>query len=123
MCVTAREPSPLSSSKRIQLGDVGYIHKGGFHLLFSAGHPLGERKLGTNVPLDFKQLHVGDIVERAPLAAGCLCTDGVQATQFSPATPPSPLPTSITSISPSLLPPPYVDRITPVYLGTLYLSS
>ena len=119
MCVATREPSPLSSSKRIQLGDVGYIHEGGFHLLFSAGHSSGEGTSGTDLPLNFKQLPIGDIVERAPLAAGCLCTDGVRATQFSPATPPSQLSASPTSKSPSPVPPSYVDPVTPIYLGAL----
>ena len=112
MRVITREPSPLSSSERIQLGDVGYIHTGGFYLLFSAGRPLGERKLGTDVPLTFKQLHVGKTVERAPLAAGCLCTDGVRATQISPATtlsPPLTSPTTSTFLS--RVPPPYVHSV------------
>ena len=118
-----REPSPLSSSERIQLGDVGYICTGGFYLLFSACRPLGERKLGTDVPLTFKQLHVGKIVERAPLAAGCHCTDGVQATGVSPAIPPPPPLTSSSSTSPSPVPTPHVHSVIPVYPNTFDLHS
>ena len=114
--MTTREPSPLSSFKSIQIGDVGYIRTGCFHPLFSAGCPLGERKLGTDVPQTFKQLQVGVIVERAPLAPGCLCTDGVRATQVGPVPPTSPAWTS-----PSSVPPPYVHSVTPVSSVTLDL--
>ena len=98
-----REPAPLSYFTRVQPGDVGYIRTGCFHLLFSAGRPLG----GVDVPPTFKQLEVGEIVERAPLAAGYLCTSGVQATRLrfahsqspssSPSSSSSPHPRSIAS--------------------------
>ena len=77
----AREPAPLSYFTCVQPGDVGYIRTGCFHLLFSAGRPLGNRSLGVDVPRTFKPLEVGEIVERAPLAAGSLCTSGVRGTR------------------------------------------
>jgi len=55
--VTTREPAPLDYFERIRPGDVGYIRRGRFNLLFSAGSPLGERRLGVDVPHTFKQLH------------------------------------------------------------------
>lgn len=91
--VITREPTPISDSKLIRPGDVGYVRTGCFHLLFSAGLPLGERKLGLDVPRTFKQLDVGKIVKRAPLEAGTLCTDGVK-TQVSLTPPQSPPPMS-----------------------------
>ena len=74
-----REPAPLSSYKRIQPGDVGYIRAGCFHLLFSAGCPLGERQPGVDVPLTFKPLDVGPIANRQPRLPGSLSTTNVRA--------------------------------------------
>ena len=70
----SREPAPLNYFKRIQLGDVGYVRKGCFHLLFSAGRPLGERQLGVDVPLTFEPLTVGPIINPQPRLPGCLST-------------------------------------------------
>ena len=114
--MAAREPSPPSSFKRIQIGDVGYIRTGCFHPLFSAGCPLGERELGTDVPRNFKLLHIGETVERAPLAPGCLCTEGVRAVGPAP-------PSSTASTSSPPIPPPYVQSVTPVSYITLDLHS
>lgn len=56
---------------------MGFIRDGQFHLLFSAASPLGQRRLGIDVPLTFQQLDVGDPVsdEREP---GCLHTPTVR---------------------------------------------
>ncbi|KAF9785317.1 hypothetical protein BJ322DRAFT_824180 [Thelephora terrestris] len=106
----ALDPSPVADSERIEPGDVGYIRTGCFHLLFSAGLPLGERRLGSDVPRTFKRLDVGKIVKGAPLAAGALCTKDVRETRVhstpsevssTPASSPPPSPqmgsTSVTS--------------------------
>ena len=78
MCANAREPAPLNYFKRIQLGDVGYVRRGCFHLLFSAGEPLGERRLGVDVPLSFQPLTVGPIVNTQPRLPGCLSTNTIR---------------------------------------------
>lgn len=78
MRATAREPAPLNYFKRVRLGDVGYVRKGCFHLLFSAGKPLGERQLGADVPLTFQPLDVGPIVNLQPRLPGCLSTNTVR---------------------------------------------
>ena len=69
-----REPAPLDYFKRIQLGDVGYVRRGYFNLLFSAGCPLGERQLGVDVPLTFQPLAVGPIINLQPRPLGHLST-------------------------------------------------
>ena len=77
---TTREPAPIHSFERIQLGDVGYTRRGRFHLLFSAGCPLGERQLGADVPLTFEPLRVGPIVYSQPRLPGHLSTKTVRET-------------------------------------------
>ena len=114
-CVIAREPSPDADSGRIELADVGYISKGCFNLLFSAGLLLGERVRGTDVPRTFKQLNVGKIIQRTHLPAGFLCTNGVRATRV-PLTPSQSPP--LTSPTPTPSPPPYARSITSVTFGT-----
>ena len=101
-----REPAPLSYFKRIQPGDVGYIHTGGFHLLFSAGLPLEQRKLGVDVPLTFKQLDVGPIINRQPRLPGYLSTNNVRATRAHLTSPTSPSHTSPARTPPQEFPPP-----------------
>jgi len=111
-----REPAPLPYSARIRPGDVGYIRTGCFRLLFSAGCPLGERKLGVDVPSTFEQLEVGPIINRQPRPPGYLSTNNVRATRvhFAAPVPPlspsqpltpqpsaSPVPHSVTSVSSS----------------------
>ena len=76
----SREPAPLNYFKRIQLGDVGYVRKGCFHLLFSAGRPLGERQLGVDVPTTFEPLTVGPIINPQPRLPGCLSTSTTRET-------------------------------------------
>ena len=80
LSVTAREPAPLDYFKRIQLGDVGYVRRGCFHVLFSAGCPLGERQLGVDVPPTFQPLSVGPIINTQPRLPGYLSTNTVQET-------------------------------------------
>ena len=70
---TAREPVPAVSLKPTQVGDMGYIRRGHFHLLFSAGCPLDERQRGVDVPLTFEPLSVEPTVySQAPANLGCL---------------------------------------------------
>ncbi|KAF9789496.1 hypothetical protein BJ322DRAFT_538591 [Thelephora terrestris] len=54
------EPAPTKKYTRISIGDVGYIRQGRFHLLFSAGIPLGERQRGVHVPYTFEPLVCAD---------------------------------------------------------------
>ena len=63
---------------RINVGDVGFIRYGQFNLLFSAGSPLGERRLGEDVPITFEELPVGTLIPRQPRIPGCLHTDTVR---------------------------------------------
>ena len=74
---TSRQPAPVDHA-RIAIGDVGFIRDGRFHLLFSAGSPLGERELGEDVPTTFEQLTVGTAVRDQPRLPGCLCTTTVR---------------------------------------------
>ena len=76
----SREPAPIYSYKRVKLGDVGYIRRGRFHLLFSAGRPLGSRQLGVDVPFTFEPLDVGPIIFSQPRLSGYLCTNTVKET-------------------------------------------
>ena len=57
---------------------MGYIHRGRFNLLFSAGYPLGERELGVDVPHTFRQLDVGPILDAEPRPPGCLSAGAVR---------------------------------------------
>ena len=82
MYETTREPAPLDYT-RIQLGDVGYVRRGCFNLLFSAGRPLGERKLGEDVPLTFEPLTVGPVINVQPRLPGYLSTNTVIETGVS----------------------------------------
>ena len=100
MNAATREPAPTHSFKRIQLGDVGYVRRGRFHLLFSAGLPLGERQLGVDVPLTFKSLEVGPIDYTQPRLPGCLSTNTVRQTGVG--------------IGASISPAPYVRTVTSV---------
>jgi len=98
---TIREPAPLPYFERIHPGDVGYIHRGCFHLLFSAGCPLGERRLGVDVPRTFRPLDIGPIFNTGqPQAPGYLSTGGVRETR--------------TRLTPSASPIPYVCPVAPV---------
>ena len=75
---TSREPAPTQNYTRINIGDVGFIRRGQFHLLFSAGSPLGERQLGDDVPVTFEELNVGTPVSSEPRRPGCLHTPTVR---------------------------------------------
>jgi len=72
-----REPAPTGHT-RISIGDVGFIRRGQFHRLFSAGSPLGERQRGEDVPTTFEPLTVGDLARGQPRLPGCLRTDTVR---------------------------------------------
>lgn len=75
---TSREPAPTRKHARISIGDVGFIRRGQFHLLFSAGSPLGERQPGDDVPSTFEELTVGIPESSEPRQPGCLRTDTVR---------------------------------------------
>ena len=94
-----REPTPLPYFKRIQPGDVGYIHRGCFNLLFSAGTPLDGRELGTDVPQTFNQLDVGTILNALPRLPGCISTKTVREIPTQGRGPMYPYVLSITSVS------------------------
>jgi len=98
MCAITREPAP--ELERIQPGDVGYILKGCFHLLFSAGHPLGEREIGVDVPHTFKQLLVGPTFTTQPRSPGYLSTDTVEEISVHARAPMYPYVPSVASIFP-----------------------
>ena len=49
---------------------MGFIRQERFHLLFSAGLPLGERILGVDVPSTFEQLIVGNTQSAQPRDPG-----------------------------------------------------
>ena len=74
----SREPSPTNKYPRVNIGDVGFIRRGKFHLLFSAGSPLEDRRLGDDVPTTFEPLDVGDLDSSLPRQPGCLRTSTVR---------------------------------------------
>lgn len=73
---TSREPAPTNYT-RLSIGDVGFIRRGQFHLLFSAGSPLGDRKPGEDVPMTFKPLIVGALAHGEPRRPCCLRSNTV----------------------------------------------
>lgn len=73
-----REPSPIYSYTRVRPGDVGYTHRGRFHLLFSAGIQLGSRVLGTDVPHTFEPLDIGPIIPGEVRPPGYLRTNTIR---------------------------------------------
>jgi len=77
---TTREPAPQDFD-RIRPGDVGYIRGGRFNLLFSAGRPLGGKRLGVDVPVTFRQLDVGKFLNAEPRSPGCISAGGVRETR------------------------------------------
>ena len=68
---TSREPAPTDYT-RIRIGDVGFIRRGQFHLLFSATSPVGD------VPSASEPLTIGKTAFRGPRIPGCLRTDTIQ---------------------------------------------
>ena len=74
----SREPNP-AHDKRIRIGDVGFIRRGKFHLMFHAGPSLTRtRRLGHDVPSTFKPLTIGDTIFCEPRPPDCLCTEVVE---------------------------------------------
>ena len=71
-------PGPIYSYRRVRPGDVGYTRRGRFHLLSSAGTPLGSRELGTDVPHTFEPLDVGPIIPGEVHSPGYLRTNTVR---------------------------------------------
>jgi len=76
--IAHREPGPIYSYKRVRPGDVGYTRRGIFHLLFSAGIPLGSRELGTDVPHTSEPLDIGPIISSKVRPPGYLRTNTVR---------------------------------------------
>ncbi|KAF9644728.1 hypothetical protein BDM02DRAFT_3121390 [Thelephora ganbajun] len=88
------EPAPTSDYTRIKIGDVGFIRRGQFNLMFSAGSPLGLRQLGVDVPITFEELDVETRPSGQPRQPGCLRTPTVRpigadlaGTAFTPLSP------------------------------------
>ena len=54
---------------------MGYVRRGCFNLLFSAGCPLGERQPGIDVPLAFQPLNLGPIINTQPRLPEYLSTN------------------------------------------------
>ena len=59
---------------------MGYVRRGCFNLLFSAGCSLDGRRLGVDVPHTFKQLDIGPIFNTQPRLPGSLFTNAVRET-------------------------------------------
>lgn len=100
---TSREPAPARNYTRIYVGDVGFIRRGQFHLLFSAGSSLGQRLPGRDVPSTFEELDIGTLASGQPRRPGCLHTPsvrqvgaGLDATGFTSLCVPSLAPSSST---------------------------
>lgn len=76
----SREPSPTNGHPRVNIGDVGFIRRGKFHLLFSASSQLGDRRRGYDVPTSFQQLLLGagTLDSSQPRQPGCLRTSTVR---------------------------------------------
>ncbi|KAF9779856.1 hypothetical protein BJ322DRAFT_346711 [Thelephora terrestris] len=72
------EPSPTSQYSRVKIGDVGFLRRGRLFLLYSAASPLGERRLGEDVPNTFEQLDVGTPEVTLVRQPGCLRTNSVK---------------------------------------------
>jgi len=75
---TFREPVS-ADNKPIRIGDVGFIRRGQFHLLFYAGSSLGEVQLGEDVPSTFRPLVIGKTAFRDPRPPDCLHSGAVEA--------------------------------------------
>ncbi|KII92236.1 hypothetical protein PLICRDRAFT_465825 [Plicaturopsis crispa FD-325 SS-3] len=72
------EPSPIRACyDRVLIGDVGYIRRGQFNLLFHATDPLGTRVLGQDVPDGYEPLDYGLALPSQPRLPRPLCTRSV----------------------------------------------
>ena len=47
-------PEPDRSVSEVEIGDVGYLHEGGFYQLFNSMKAKGERQVHHGVPLGFE---------------------------------------------------------------------
>ncbi|KAL4248782.1 hypothetical protein ABKN59_008349 [Abortiporus biennis] len=78
------QPAPiLHSYKRVKIGDVGYMRGGCFHLLFSAGCPLGSRRVGVDVPVGFVPLNASPVVKLQPRKPGPVKTSSLRVSGSS----------------------------------------
>ena len=57
---------------------MGFTRWGKFFLLFSAGSPLGDRKLGVDVPATFEPLDVGTLCHGPLRQPGIVCSETVR---------------------------------------------
>lgn len=73
--------------------------------MFSAGYPLGERRLGVDVPRTFEHLDVGPVFNTQPRSPGHLSTDSFQEIRIrlTPSASPIPCVRSVVFISSSIL--------------------
>ena len=86
MHVSAREPSPIRGSfERVKVGDVGYVRKGRFHLLFSAGREPGNMGPGANTPRTFEPLTIGKTIYNQSRPPGYLYPGVAEETRPGPA--------------------------------------
>ena len=82
MHVSAREPSPIRGSfGRVNVGDVGYVRRGRFHLLFSAGCKPANMGRGVNA---FEPLTIGSTIYSQPRPPGYLYTGVARETRPGP---------------------------------------
>ena len=101
--ISSRDPSPTQDYARVKIGDVGFVHRGQFYLIFSAGSQLGERRLlGRDVPDTFEPLNVRTPVSGEPRKPDCLRTPTVRpigieiaAAEFKVYSPVRPIPWTI----------------------------
>ena len=85
MHVSAREPSPIRGSfERVKVGDVGYVRRGRFHLLFSAGCKPANMGPGVNALPTFEPLTIGNTIYSQPRPPGYLYTGVSRETRPGP---------------------------------------
>lgn len=72
------EPSPTNNHTSISVGDVAFLRRGQLFLLFHAATPLGERRLGEDVPDTFEQLETGPPKVTLARQPDCLSTSSVR---------------------------------------------
>ena len=80
--MASREPSPAETYTRISLGDVGFIRRGQFHRLFSAGRRVEDQERGNRVPRAFEILPTESTSTRQPLSLD-IHTDTIRETGAS----------------------------------------
>ena len=59
-------PDPEPNADEVEIGDVGWLHKGGFHQLFNAMKREDEPQPRNAVPVGFESLNSRDILISGP---------------------------------------------------------